>query len=272
MENEPTIIDFYANINTSNLHPKREAATALLLEMLNIKPEEHILEIGFGTAATLVWAASKYNKSYFYGLEHNMAMFNKGKSRVRLCRIKNVRLLYDNDQDMLPFPDCFFDKVYAESVLAIQNEDGLEQAVKEIYRVLKPGGVLVVNEGLWSNTFAQEQIMEMNSVCQAKFGIIQANEKHPYINDWGLLFEKRGFVVEKIEDLECIKRFPARNKPLLENTISKVYSYYGQFLLWTNRTYRKQFTYYKKEMAALALKGKYLNGYLIHFTKREPSK
>ncbi|MGC4041098.1 MAG: class I SAM-dependent methyltransferase [Flavobacterium sp.] len=267
MKNQPSIIDFYGSINTAHLHPKRDAATALLLQKIEIQPNDHVLELGFGTAATLVWAASQFRQSHFYGIEHNALMFRKGQNRIKLCRLKNCRLFYNEKQSELAFPDKHFDRIYAESVLAIQEGEVLETLFQELCRVLKPKGKLVINEGIWTDTFSSEQIAEMNAFCQTKFGIIQANGNYPYAADWKLLFEKSGFVVNQIDDLETAENFPSRYKPLFENTISKAFSLYGKVLLQINRKYRKQFACYKKEMAVTASKGNYLKGFLFDCTK-----
>lgn len=45
------------------------------------------------------------------------------------------------DGRSLAYPDCFFDKVYSVSVLEHIENSGDSQAIREIARVLKPGGI-----------------------------------------------------------------------------------------------------------------------------------
>jgi len=190
MKKFPDILNYYGAANTAYLHPKGKWATELLLQKLDIQEQESVLEIGFGTGASLVYLASKYQKTNFYGIENSALMHEKATSRIAFALLKNIMLTSYENPVMLPFANQFFDRVYVESVLAIQNGNDLPKLIAEIYRVLKPAGKLVANEGVWANSFSKENILEMNAFCQSRFGIIQANSDYPYLSDWKSLFEK----------------------------------------------------------------------------------
>ncbi len=57
---------------------------------------------------------------------------------------KRRLLLGIMDGKALPFPDSTFDKIYSVSVVEHIPGDGDEKAVKELARILKPGGILVL--------------------------------------------------------------------------------------------------------------------------------
>jgi ubiquinone/menaquinone biosynthesis C-methylase UbiE len=152
-----TILNYYANTNAEYIHSKGKTASAILLEYLDCKPNETILEFGFGTAATLVDFASIHKKAAFFGVETNENMYKKGLNRIKFCSLKNINIILNSNASILPYPDNFFDKVYAESVLAIQEGDNLQAIIGEIYRVLKPNSPLIINEGIWIDIISQER-------------------------------------------------------------------------------------------------------------------
>ena len=267
MKNPQNILSFYAHLNTAYLHPKGKKATDFLLKKIDFQPNEKILELGFGTGATLTYFASIHKSTVFYGLEHNNLMFHKAKSRIAGCKLNNVSIYQNENQTKINFEDDFFDKIYIESVLAIQEQDHFEILIKELHRVLKTNGRLIVNEGVWANSFSIEDIKAMNKFCKSKFGIIQASEKYPYISDWERIFEDNNYVVESIDDLNKISHIKSINPPL----ISKLFSLKGFIRSKFNASLRTQNNSYKKEMHFLSSKGKYLEGYIIALRKLNKS-
>jgi SAM-dependent methyltransferase len=82
-------------------------------------------------------------------------MLAAGRARVEQARL--AAALIEGDIRALPFPDAAFDVVVAVTVLCFVPDAG--RAVREMARVLKPGGRLVIGElGRWSAWAAQRRI------------------------------------------------------------------------------------------------------------------
>lgn len=267
MKDLQNILNFYSHLNAEYLHPKGKKATDFLLKKIDFQANEKILELGFGTGTTLIYFASVYKSTVFYGIEHNNLMFLKGKSRIAACRLNNVSVYLNENQAQINFASNFFDKIYLESVLAIQEQDTFEIVVKELHRVLKPDGKLIINEGIWASSFSIEDIKAMNKFCKSKFGIIQASEKYPYISDWKLFFKNNNFDVESVDNLNNISQTKSINQPIFSLLISKLFSFKGFIRSKFNSSLRKQNNIYKKEMRFLSKKGKYLEGYVVAMRK-----
>ena len=262
------ILKHYSNSNTAFLHPKGKKATNELLKYLECKENENVLEFGFGTGATLVYFSSLNEKTNFFGLDSNSFMLKKAKERLKFCKIKNVELLLNDKTAPFPFKTNFFDKIYIESVLAIQDNDDLEKQIEELCRILKPNGKLIINEGIWSDNFPLDEIKKMNIFCTSNFGIIQSNEKYPYINDWIQLFKQNSFIVEKTINLNTL----SFSKKHIRNTsykqkLSKFFTLIGYITSKMNFEYIKQNVKYKKAMKITSNKGNFLIGYLIVLKK-----
>lgn len=95
-----------------------------------------ILDCGCGTGANLV-LLDEFGRSFglditLQGLEY--ALQNYERARVANASITSI-----------PFPDAVFDVATAFDVLYSLTEEQESAAVSEIYRVVKPGGTLIVN-------------------------------------------------------------------------------------------------------------------------------
>lgn len=76
-------------------------------------------------------------------------------SRARLAREKGIKAISASLEDKLPYEDGHFDLVHSNQV--IEHLVNLDIFISEIFRVLKPGGVLVIsteNPASWHNIFA----------------------------------------------------------------------------------------------------------------------
>lgn len=96
--------------------------------------QEPILELGCGTGHWSEFLSSKGFK--VIALDISEAMLSK----ARLKDIKNVEFR-KADAAALPFPDESFGMVV--SITMLEFVDDLEKVLKEIYRVLKPGGLFI---------------------------------------------------------------------------------------------------------------------------------
>jgi len=112
---------------------------------LNKKPlnEQALLDIGCGTGTFL--DAVKDKLGSVTGLEYNDGMIAQAKARLG----DKCKQLVQGSADKLPFDDASFDVCTMHQVLHhFPNEDNYAftlRSFQEAYRVLKPGGVFVLN-------------------------------------------------------------------------------------------------------------------------------
>jgi ubiquinone/menaquinone biosynthesis C-methylase UbiE len=257
------VLNYYGKTHTAYLHPKGKRATILLQEKLDCRKEEKVLEIGFGTGATLVDLASVHKQSTFFGVEVREVMYNKAAKRIRFSRLKNIRLLYNQYPLQLPFEDDFFDKLYVESVLAILEGQQLDQMIGEIRRVLKPGGRIVINEGIWLDTVSGGTMHEINVFCKVAFGIIQANASHPYLADWEALLEKHQFIIESVTALNHARPENFSLRFNFHRLLSEVFTSFGKWLSISNIIHWKTHLKYKSAMSRQSKRGNSLGGYIF---------
>jgi phosphatidylethanolamine/phosphatidyl-N-methylethanolamine N-methyltransferase len=124
------------------LHPGRVQA----IQRMNIRPTDHILEVGVGTGINL----GLYPKDCTVtGIDFSASMLEKARDRMWRKEVRNARLLQMDAAD-LRFPDDSFDIVYAPYLISVVPDP--VKVACEMRRVCKPGGRIVfLNHFLSSN-------------------------------------------------------------------------------------------------------------------------
>lgn len=112
-----------------------------------VGPESSVLDVGCGYG----FALSKYallTSGRLVGIDYSPTMVDKGKEFLRESGfIERIDLVHASVLD-LPFPDESFDVITSHRCLmALLSWERQEEALLELARVLKPGGVLVLMEG-----------------------------------------------------------------------------------------------------------------------------
>jgi SAM-dependent methyltransferase len=114
----------------------------LTIERLEIQPTDQVLDIGFGGGYTLPIMAALANIGKVHGVDFSESMVQLAEKRftdlIRQGRIE-IRV---GDLGSLPYADGTFDKVCTVNTLYFWPSP-LEN-LREIRRVIKPGGRLVV--------------------------------------------------------------------------------------------------------------------------------
>jgi phosphatidylethanolamine/phosphatidyl-N-methylethanolamine N-methyltransferase len=126
------------------LHPGRIQAR----DRMGIQPDDRILEVGVGTGInTLLYPKG----CHVTGIDLCARMLEKARERVARAGLKNVRLI-EMDATALAFEDDSFDIVYAPYVISVVPDP--VAVVREMYRVCRPGGrIIVLNHFRSSNRF-----------------------------------------------------------------------------------------------------------------------
>lgn len=108
----------------------------------NSKPEA-VLDIATGTGDLIINMAESGAKK-LTGLDISAGMLEVGKEKIRRKNLSDKIEMIVGDSENLPFEDNSYDAVTV--AFGVRNFDHLEKGLKEINRVLKPGGKFVVLE------------------------------------------------------------------------------------------------------------------------------
>ncbi len=115
---------------------------SLLVEQIDPKPGEKILEFGFGTGANLLLVKEKCPDADLRGLDIDPKVKEIAHHKLGKHRILLPLDLYDGM--MFPYTTSKFDTVYSCLVFHQLDENAKASCLGEIHRVLKKGGRLIV--------------------------------------------------------------------------------------------------------------------------------
>ncbi len=116
--------------------------TRWTISLLQIFPDDQVLEIGCGAGRGLELVAIRLRDGHVTGLDLSPVMVRRAQRR-NASALKDGRVaVRAGDVSNLPFPDRRFDKVFSIHSLYFWPDPG--RAVREIGRVIKPGGRLAI--------------------------------------------------------------------------------------------------------------------------------
>src|SRR6185369_14686295 len=124
---------------------------AELLESLNLRGDERLLDMGCGRGAVLLMAAQHLTTGRAVGVDLWRTIDQSGNSAEAAQRnavaegVADRVELRTGDMAALPFEDDSFDLVLSSlAVHNISGRAGREKAISEAVRVLRPGGRLMI--------------------------------------------------------------------------------------------------------------------------------
>ncbi len=114
-----------------------------------------ILDVATGTA-DLALALSKLSPTSIVGVDISTKMLAIGAKKISAAKLDNIIKLQEGDSVKLQFPDNNFDAVTVS--FGVRNFENLRMGLSEMYRVLKPGGKVVILEFSKPTTFPIKQL------------------------------------------------------------------------------------------------------------------
>jgi len=133
-----------------------------MLDSLSLKGDEKVLDVGCGRGLLAIGAAKRLKSGKVTGIDVWNPMDLSGntaeaaRANVKLEGVADKVRIEDGDARKLVYPEGNFDVVV--SSLAIHNipdHDERSQAVREMYRVLKPGGKLLIYDIFRAGEYAE---------------------------------------------------------------------------------------------------------------------
>lgn len=133
------------------------------INLLSADRPKDILDIATGTADFAI-ATLRLHPNKVVGVDISEKMLRIGREKLKKKKFDNKIQLFRYDSENLPFDDASYDAVTV--AFGVRNFENLQKSLREIYRVLKPGGSILILEfskpkklivrllyGLYSKTF-----------------------------------------------------------------------------------------------------------------------
>lgn len=102
------------------------------------------LDVCAGTHDFGIECLKRFPKAQITGLDFSPGMFTSGTEKLKKLGLENRIKPVCGDALHMPFPDQSFDVIFCG--YGVRNFDDTERGLQEIYRVLKPGGQVLILE------------------------------------------------------------------------------------------------------------------------------
>lgn len=113
------------------------------IDLLKPQAPKTLLDVATGTGDFALQALD-LNPHKIIGIDISEGMLNVGREKLKKLNLTEKIELQSGDSENLAFPENNFDAVTV--AFGVRNFENLHQGLSEIWRVLKPGGTLVVLE------------------------------------------------------------------------------------------------------------------------------
>ena len=164
------------------------------IEVLAGLQPKSILDVATGTGDMAIMMANRLPQSKIIGIDISEGMLVKGREKLLKAGLERQISLQSGDSETINYPPASFDAVSV--AFGVRNFEHLEKGLKEIFRVLKPGGKLVILE------FSKPKTLGIKQLYNLYMGIIA-----PQV---GKIFCKNKDAYQYLND--SVQRFPEGNE------------------------------------------------------------
>ena len=114
-----------------------------VIQLIGENNPKRILDIATGTGDLAIMMADLKPKE-IVGLDISAGMLSVGKEKIANKKLSKLIKMVLGDSENIPFDDNYFDAITVS--FGVRNFENLDKGLKEILRILKPGGTFVVLE------------------------------------------------------------------------------------------------------------------------------
>jgi demethylmenaquinone methyltransferase/2-methoxy-6-polyprenyl-1,4-benzoquinol methylase len=148
-----------------------------------VKPfsPKDILDVATGTGDFAVQLA-KLKPAKVIGIDIADVMLELGRKKIEKKGLSGTIQFIEADSENLPFADNSFDVV--SSAFGVRNFEALEKGLGEMYRVLRPGGHVLILEASDPENMPFKKLYKayMTKICPAIGGLFSENKAYNYLN------------------------------------------------------------------------------------------
>ena len=173
-----------AGVRGAGTGPDAKAAVAGSKGAIATTTTKTILDVATGTADMAIMMARYLSASHITGIDISTGMLEIGRQKITRLQMEEKISLQTGDSEAIHFPDAHFDAVTV--AFGVRNFENLEKGLREMLRVLKPGGRLIILE------FSQPKTPGIRHVYDLYLRLVAPNigkmvssnrEAYQYLND-----------------------------------------------------------------------------------------
>jgi len=164
-----------------------------LVALLEISPQDEILDAGCGLGGSSLYLAKKYC-AHVTGITLSQKQVDMATGLAKKARIKNVNFKVEDALSLASFLDNTFDIVW--SLESCEQFYDKQLFIQQAFRVLKPGGKLIL--ATWCS--GAEEYKGLQAKKYKKLCIALQLPYMPTINHYAKLLQQQGFIIKQTLD------------------------------------------------------------------------
>jgi len=152
-------------------------------ELSALQPK-YILDVATGTADMAIFMTRYLSPEKITGIDISTGMLEIGRQKIARHQLDGKIELQEGDSENIQAPDNTFDAITV--AFGVRNFENLEKGLREMLRVLKPGGRLVILEFSHPRTAGVRQLYNLYlNIVAPRIGKIfsHSGEAYQYLND-----------------------------------------------------------------------------------------
>ena len=175
----------------AKVYIRRSAEKEAAYLLPHLKPGMRVLDIGCGPGSISVGLALAVAPGEFQGIDMEQSQIDIATSVAQEAGLSNAQFQVA-DALALPFPDDYFDAVHCNAILV--HIPDTSAILAEIYRVLKPGGILGSRDPVFDSCFIEPDIGNLSRLYVLCSAVFISNGGHPQMGkELGGRFSEAGF-------------------------------------------------------------------------------
>lgn len=152
-------------------------------ELKSLAPKR-MLDVATGTADVALLTQEILQPDQIIGIDISEGMLNFGREKIKARGLENIIQLHTGDSENIRFENDYFDAITV--AFGVRNFQDLSKGLKEMYRVLKPGGKAVILEFSKPSSLGFKQLYQfyMNYITPSVGKVFSKNkDAYQYLND-----------------------------------------------------------------------------------------
>ncbi|MEK3880159.1 putative arsinothricin biosynthesis methyltransferase ArsM [Paenibacillus sp. FSL M7-0420] len=184
-----TVRDFYNSVaEEEGLYPSGtdkfspSGPTEMIIELVKHHGKKRILDIGCGMGTTLLQLVREFDEgTQFIGVDFSDKMVERAREKsADLPKELHKKVgFFVSDSQALPYMDEQFDLIYSECVFNLIPDR--EKAMKEVERLLSPGGIFIYTDFVSFVPVPQKIRDNLNFISGCRAGSILLSENISYM-------------------------------------------------------------------------------------------